>query len=89
MCLAIWFVRTGVGMVSFLKPKYDPTNTRGVLTPIHSRSSSARVPTGVAVDEPYAATKELMPRNMAPMSPGYSTAVSSVFCFQFLPEKSL
>lgn len=29
-------------MVSFLKPKYDPTNTRGVDTPNHSNVNASR-----------------------------------------------
>jgi len=46
MCLAIWLVRTGVVMVSFLKAKYDPTNTSGVDTPNHRIVSSSSVVNG-------------------------------------------
>ena len=57
MCRAIWLVRTGNEMVSFLNPKYEPTKTSGVLTPNHSRMSASRVVMGVAVEDPSYATK--------------------------------
>jgi hypothetical protein len=43
-------VLTGFSIIGFLKPKYEPMKTRGVLTPNQRASNAINVPNGIAAE---------------------------------------
>ena len=85
----IWFVLTGFGATSFLKPTYAPKKTRGTLTPNHRTTNVKSVETGTAPDDPTLSNEISMTKKHANVNPGTSVAVNSVLSIQSVPLNDL
>mmetsp|Transcript_5985 Transcript_5985/g.11435 ORF Transcript_5985/g.11435 Transcript_5985/m.11435 type:complete len:200 (+) Transcript_5985:576-1175(+) len=88
-CSGIWrgilFVRTGSSTAGFLKPKYDPMNTRGTDIPNHRKKRANSVPKGTAPDDFWPQMSRFSPKNITKTAEGKRNATLRVLDFQSVP----